>query len=575
VGMAVADFFLAIDDIQSEVTWTPPYRTNVDVVPLIDGKQTFEEFHKAISGAKESVFFAAWVFATDMGGFRQEWEPPDRRGPAPFGRWHNVFVNAAKRGVEVKILLTDFDPTYPHHPDSWQQYEHFFRRRREIKPPGSLHVMCSRHPAVTDKLLQLPFFNGHMKKKTQQAIDRINGHQFARVRRRLRLYPGLWRIVTLDRQARLVKLVSSPDYIAWPVTHHQKLLIVDGRLGFCGGLDVTNWRNDSSTRFHHWHDIHLKLRGDVVYDLERTFTERWNRERVLFNAFLAEARAAKPAGVPFNAVDAPPVVWKPKPLGNVGTSTAQVHRTVSEDSMTWIPNTVVDQIWRGYEAAINQAQQYVYIENQYVRSADLVELLTDRAGDVPDLKILMVIPTAPEEEPDAPTKHGIYLQHENLEELTTELGSRFGVYSLLQRGGFSGAPGFGALHNSRQVYVHSKCMIIDDVYATVGSANATDRSFEIDTECNVAFHDPAKVKAFRVRLWRELLGVDTSGWPLGEVVTRWNQIATANVGRKPAARSGYVVPHPYANYPGEASSLIPDVYAEVDQQEAPPAGLLA
>jgi phospholipase D1/2 len=567
--MAVEDFFLPEDDVDELVRWTPTARTGVAVTPLIDGKEAFAEFEKAIKGAHKSVYFTAWVFATDW----------DRRA-GQFPKWHELFVSAAKRGCDVKLLLADFDPYLgPHHPQAWRAREYLMAHKGKPKPPGSLEVMCSMHPATLELVAQLPPVHNTVVASLTTLITAINSHNRATIRREWAWFPRLWEKVSMNPATGKLLWPADPYDVLYPVTHHQKTLVVDGTIGFCGGLDITMWRNDSATDRHHWHDIHLKLRGDVVIDLERNFVERWNAERQPFNDFVDAAATHKPPGVTFDTSKASAITWTPPVASTPGTVRAQVHRTVSENSITIWPHTLVDQVWRGTVAAIEQAEHYVYVENQYVRSEELVDALLDRADDVPGLVVIAVVPMTPEElaTADPITKLGMNLQYHNLDRLTTTLGSRFGVFSPLQRirrkRAFAQWQDKDFLEN--QVYVHSKAMIVDDVYANVGSANAGPRSYLMDTEIGVAFHDPTVVRAFRVRLWRELTGANTGAWPLADVLTRWRGIATANQTRRPAAMQGYVVPHPYDKFQGQPAPLIPDRYTELHRaDEAPPEGLV-
>ena len=57
-----------------------------------------------------------------------------------------------------------------------------------------------------------------------------------------------------------------------------------------------------------------------------------------------------------------------------------------------------------------------------------------------------------------------------------------------------------------EVYVHAKIMLVDDAWATIGSANIMTRSFHADTELNASFWHPATVRALRVALLREHTG---------------------------------------------------------------------
>jgi phosphatidylserine/phosphatidylglycerophosphate/cardiolipin synthase-like enzyme len=75
-------------------------------------------------------------------------------------------------------------------------------------------------------------------------------------------------------------------------------------------------------------------------------------------------------------------------------------------------------------------------------------------------------------------------------------------------------------------------MLVDDVWATIGSANLMTRSFHADTELNASLWDPAVASALRARLLREHLGVDTSGTDLVSALRTFARQAQVNAERR-------------------------------------------
>jgi phosphatidylserine/phosphatidylglycerophosphate/cardiolipin synthase-like enzyme len=172
--------------------------------------------------------------------------------------------------------------------------------------------------------------------------------------------------------------------------------------------------------------------------------------------------------------------------------TAQVHRTLSVNNVfSATPLTIRNDIQLSYRKAIELAESFVYIENQYVRSTRLREWLERRAKEALELRVIMVVPVAPEEfsntkGADALTEHGMFLQRTLIERLQEVFGERFGVFSMLQRKRAKKESATNA-HGSAQIYVHSKVLIVDDRFASVGSANANGRGFEMDTEIALGY----------------------------------------------------------------------------------------
>jgi len=137
------------------------------------------------------------------------------------------------------------------------------------------------------------------------------------------------------------------------------------------------------------------------------------------------------------------------------------------------------------------------------------------------------------------------VQIEQINRLKTALGANFGVFSLVARAR-SIKKSFTDAFRSPQIYVHSKICIVDDVYATIGSANVNGRSFRMDTELNIGWFDPGAVRAFRLQLWKHLLGshaADLGRWNVSAFVARWNAAAKLNSAQPPETRGGFVIPH--------------------------------
>ena len=81
------------------------------------------------------------------------------------------------------------------------------------------------------------------------------------------------------------------------------------------------------------------------------------------------------------------------------------------------------------------------------------------------------------------------------------------------------------------VYVHGKLMLVDDVFATIGSTNFAERSFRNQTEMNVSFQDAAAVKALRCDLFDEHLARDTSALGPADASRLFAATARANTRR--------------------------------------------
>jgi hypothetical protein len=201
--------------------------------------------------------------------------------------------------------------------------------------------------------------------------------------------------------------VKNASYPAWPAVHHQKLVIIDGKYAFTGGLNVTNQYMD--TRKHEkpdrpWHDAFVKVEGSLVLqDLIRNYIGLWNQERVRAEAFLNNAYSswntkATPTIRPTTNLKSADV---PAPLTStvLPKISSQVHRTISKKGTdpTGIPITVREDVLEGYVQAIAQAEDFIYLENQYFREQMIADAIIQPHKAKPQLQTIILLPNIIEE----------------------------------------------------------------------------------------------------------------------------------------------------------------------------------
>ncbi len=387
--------------------------------------------------------------------------------------------------------------------------------------------------------------------------------------------PGIWGDVKLS--GKKLSMVASPTLDVFPATHHQKTVVVDNKIGFLGGLNISDYFQDNPRHLKKEpaHDVFCRIEGPVIADLARNFVGRWNAEMAAFNTFVATANANGKALGKFKIDHRFPIstlsLSKAAP-GKQGNAVAQVLRTLSSGIQSPVVGSysvqvVRDDIARSYERAISLATDFIYIENQVMRLDDLANAIITRFKKATKLQVIVVLPVVPEEIADGTadqiTFHGQALQHEALTKLKAALGKNVGLYSLLQKR--KGTGKFTFL-NSVQIDVHCKLIVVDDVFASIGSANASPRSFMLDSEINVAWYEPDTVKKFREDLWKEHLESPTgslfASWKRSDYVQQWDAIASKNVKVKPELRQGFVVPHNPDKEKGKKTALLPDFLAE-------------
>jgi phosphatidylserine/phosphatidylglycerophosphate/cardiolipin synthase-like enzyme len=292
-------------------------------------------------------------------------------------------------------------------------------------------------------------------------------------------------------------------------TYHEKLLIIDGVVAFCGGLEFNKEYGKAAMAGLHRHDVHSRIEGPAVSMLERHFVALWNTAS-------KEAKKQK--------LDEEPItLWPADASPNQSAQAMQWVFTAGKDGTSALDpyHKGVTEVFDAYASAIEAAQSYIYIENQYFRSDELTQKLIARLRKNKQLELIVLVPNAPEESLKDPiTRFSQWVENQQIHALTQENSSqkpRIGFFSLCQGRG-------------RFPYVHSKIMLIDDKWLTVGTANINPRGFFLDMESNLLVRDDKVTQALRARLWKEHLGVDTSRWnpAAGGAIDFWLKAAASN-----------------------------------------------
>lgn len=277
-------------------------------------------------------------------------------------------------------------------------------------------------------------------------------------------------------------------------SHHQKFVVVrhadDGRadVAFVGGLDLARSRRDDEA--HHgdplvrdfpdvygerppWHDVQLRITGPAVAGVEDTFRERWDdpagTSRLFWRALtdVLHPVTRNPGSLPV----VPPV---PTPTGSC---TVQLLRTYPprRPRYPFAPRGE-RSIARGYRKALARAHRLVYVEDQYLWSAEVAAVFAQALERAPQLHLLVVVPRHCDED-------GI------VGSTVASSGQRVAVERLHQAG--PGRVHVLDLENEAgtPIYVHAKLCVVDDVWAAVGSANLSRRSWTYDSELTAAVLD--------------------------------------------------------------------------------------
>ncbi len=248
-------------------------------------------------------------------------------------------------------------------------------------------------------------------------------------------------------------------------SHHQKIVVIDDCLAFCGGIDMTDDRWD--TRAHRdadpdrievngkpygpWHDATTALAGPVAAALGDLARERWRRA----------------GGKPFRQ---PPTVDTCWPEG-LPADFEEVEVAISRTEPDMPGHAAVHEIESLYCDLIARAERWIYAESQYFASRRVAEAIARRLreADGPEIVILNPVTADGWLEPIAMDTARARL----VETLRRhDPHRRLRLYHPVTKAG-------------EPIYVHAKITIVDGEILRVGSSNFNNRSMGLDTECDV------------------------------------------------------------------------------------------
>jgi cardiolipin synthase A/B len=341
--------------------------------------------------------------------------------------------------------------------------------------------------------------------------------------------------------------------IRWDRAHpgycqHQKTWLIDADLdaatSFVGGINLNphSLVAPGHSGEGHNHDVYVELAGLAVADVHHNFVQRWNEA--------SERRCGD--GRWGNGSDED-LAFPDHTPPERGAAYVQIQRTTYPGryfSDHPPPNGPAFDVASGektnldqYCMAIRWARRTIYMENQYVEVPEIVAALHDALTR--GVEVVLLLPAVPD------ISSAAMVTPERLAFL--ESRARLASYANFT---LCGIAGLGADGRRKPVYVHSKLMLVDDEWATVGSCNLHHYSLFGNGELNAAFRDPATVRAMRVELFQEHLAADTSEMDDTDALLLFRRIASENQQRHQ---------HGDPNWQGLAFSLNTETYGQEPQ----------
>ncbi|KAL8669653.1 MAG: hypothetical protein Q9168_005763 [Polycauliona sp. 1 TL-2023] len=498
-----------------------PLRSNVDAQFLVDGSDYMWNVSRAISKAKDVIYIHDW------------WLTPElymRRPPAISQKWRldRLLQRKAQEGVKIFVIVyRNINSAIPI--DS--EYTKF--SLLDLHP----NVFVQRSP---NQIRQSTFFWAHHEKIciVDHLIAFVGG---------IDLCLGRWdtpKHSVVDDKLTGFETSEMPrdnDHCqSWPGKDYSNPLVQDF---YALDKPYEEMYDRSKVPRMPWHDISMQVVGQPARDLIRHFVQRWN-------FVLRQRKPTRPT--PFLL---PPPDFKPgevEALGLDGTCDVQMLRSTTSWSIG-TPDTTESSILKAYCQMIKDSDHFVYIENQFFISScrldenrvaenGIGDALVDRIIRAFETKqkwrAVILIPLMPGFQNTVNVKDGtsvrliMQCQYKSICRGPTSIFEKLRQKNIVPEDyiQFYGLRSWGKIGPSKQLvteqlYIHAKCMIVDDRVAIIGSANINERSMLglRDSECAAIVKDndmvdssmngkPYLVGKFahdlRMRLMREHLGLD-------------------------------------------------------------------
>ncbi len=461
----------------------------------VDGKEYCADLYTALMGAQERVFLTGLHFMADFGLIRNGSNDSDYHLAA-------VLAQVAKKGVKIHLIVNQF----------WVR-EAVIALERISKAIIINEGGLGSYLSESFKLFE-----------------------------ELKNYPNVW--------CRTAVHANSEPIMG---TNHQKTVVIDDKIAFLGGIDLTyidgdRWDSHEHQAQHRhvdraekfWHDVQIRIKGPAVDFVRDNFHARWNHDtlyRLKWGAFAVQMD--------------PDALYNPEFEGIVAERDDQVKKFgriqlkdlnyPTHRESPFLPRVQIvrsmpkrsylkgkqkphwnksEQDWErackdAYLVGIRAAEKYIYLENQWIADEHIWEELRKAAARNywnKHFRIVVMLPQKFLTAAGAGANQEISISKEIQAVKNAGRPDTFGMYCLVED--FDD----GTKKSEKQIYVHSKIMIVDDAWSLIGSANAGGISLEgirpgadrPDSELSAVILDEKFAKGFRKKLWDEHLGQPVS-----------------------------------------------------------------
>ncbi len=486
-----------------------PMRTGNRITLLMDGEEAWTQVRTELERAQNQILMASWWWQSD---FELTRPMPAHLDYTPQQRWANTVVGVLEASPAVKrVLVGEFWGT--HDILDWITRDDVILGYAET--PGDDFEFMGQGNPTSDQF--------HFEVAPFDFRERFAAH----FPMEAALFPDAQWIAS-DVPGKDV------DFSDWPVgvafqaaSWHQKFSVVDQRVAFVGGMNVksTDWDTSQHLVYEPRRmefsataderravqarqaepdlgprkDYVLRIEGSAARDVADVFLRRWD--------YLISTGAAYSENATSFSIDT-------DPLPESGDALVQITATMP---VPFSENAILETWYN----AVRNATEYIFIEDQYFRIPYLTGAIADRMALLPDLKLVVI--TKPIDEW---TDGGCYWTYRTVQELRTLFPARVFVFQLRS---FDTVVTWGIDETESRftdIDVHSKMLIVDDAFMSVGSCNKNNRGVIYEGELNTAVLDPAWVRIQRIRIVDNMAGAAIGSRP--DWIFAMVQAATAN-----------------------------------------------
>jgi phospholipase D1/2 len=276
--------------------------------------------------------------------------------------------------------------------------------------------------------------------------------------------------------------------------HHMKLLVIDDALAFCGGIDMTEGRWDTSEHreddparrsprgspLEPWHDTTSCVTGPAAKALADLARDRWLRA----------------TGERLDPVETDSDPWP----GSLEAQFTGVVIGIARTAPEYDGRPQIAEIERATLAIVDAARRRLYIESQYLASRPIAERMAARIAEPDGPEIVVINPKVADGWLESQAMDTARVRMMQL----IRAADRHDRFRILYPVNAAGTP----------IYVHAKVMIADERILKLGSANLNNRSMGYDTECDLILDAdddaalPSRIAAVRDSLLGEHLGAE-------------------------------------------------------------------